>query len=261
LAGCHFDGAELRDLSRVSRGAPSADLGVAQGGSGNRAVDCELGNVLCGIGTRRQEGRGLPQATLFRAKGGPTGSRPNVKCEPALLRAFRRKRTLTRLRIRLPGSAMLRQHRRPPRSRPPSSAGWFHIRLAGASSRWCPSATAMGGLDDRLVRVVSDDVNDVARYAAGRRGVLCLYMVFSFWQSAASVSRGCDASGCSGDGRGASSVGAQRRVDHQELADVLHRQHADQLAVAQHWQGRTARGLQALNGALEHLRGSRAVEA
>src|SRR5216683_6247931 len=56
-----------------------ADLGVAQGGSDNGAVGRELGDVLCGVGARRQEGRGLPQATLLRPEGAPTGSRPNVK--------------------------------------------------------------------------------------------------------------------------------------------------------------------------------------
>src|SRR5713101_8565189 len=56
LAGRHCDGVELWDLSRVSRGALLADLGVAKGGSGNGAVGREQGDVLCGVGARRQEG-------------------------------------------------------------------------------------------------------------------------------------------------------------------------------------------------------------
>jgi hypothetical protein len=36
------------------------------------------GDVLSGVGARRQEGRGLPQATLLRVEGAPTGSPPNV---------------------------------------------------------------------------------------------------------------------------------------------------------------------------------------
>jgi len=75
----HFDRAELRDLSRVSRGTFLADLGVAQGRSGSRPGGRELGDVLCGLVARRQEGHGLPQATLLRAEEEITGLRSNVK--------------------------------------------------------------------------------------------------------------------------------------------------------------------------------------
>lgn len=74
----HSDGAELWDFFLVSRRALLADLGMAQGRTGSRAIGRELGDVLCGIGARRQEGRSLPEATLLRAERAPTGSRPNV---------------------------------------------------------------------------------------------------------------------------------------------------------------------------------------